>query len=68
MRKSEQICARITPAEMAILKVVADEQRMLLSEFVRQTLAEKVLILKQDNHEGLPSHLPFNSPILYRYK
>ena len=42
MRKSEQICARVTPAQMTTLRALADRQSMLLSEFIRRTLAEKV--------------------------
>jgi hypothetical protein len=42
MRKSEQICARVTPVEMARLRALADTQSMLLSEFIRQAMAEKV--------------------------
>ena len=42
MRKSEQICARVTSAQMTTLRALADRQSMLLSEFIRRTLAEKV--------------------------
>lgn len=45
MRKSEQICARITPEEMTTLRELADKHCMLLSDFIRQTLAEKVRVL-----------------------
>ncbi len=41
MRKSEQVCARVTPEAMASLRVAAKKQSVLLSEFVRRTLAEK---------------------------
>jgi hypothetical protein len=42
MRKSEQICARVTPEVLAGLRAAADKQSVLLSEFVRRALAEKV--------------------------
>jgi hypothetical protein len=42
MRRNEQICARVTPDEMATLRALAARQSMLLSEFIRRTLAEKV--------------------------
>jgi hypothetical protein len=42
MRKSEQICARVTPEVMASLRVSAERESLLLSEFVRRTLLEKL--------------------------
>jgi hypothetical protein len=42
MRKSEQVCARVTPDVMTSLRALAGRQSILLSEFIRQTLAEKV--------------------------
>jgi hypothetical protein len=55
MRKSEQICARVTPAAMATLRALADKHSMLLSEFIRRTLAEKVrtLTTAEAGNEGL---------------
>lgn len=48
MRKSEQVCARVTPEVMTNLRMLADRQSMLLSEFIRRTLAEKVSRLAAD--------------------
>ena len=42
MRKSEQVCARVTPEVMTNLRTLAKKHSMLLSEFIRRTLAEKV--------------------------
>ena len=42
MSKSAQICTRITPEVMTSLRALADRQSILLSEFIRQTLAETV--------------------------
>ena len=52
MRKSEQICARITPAQMTTLRALAGRQSMPLSEFIRQTLAEKVTDLTTGEPDG----------------
>jgi hypothetical protein len=42
MRKSEQICARVTPEVMTTLRTLPAAHSMLLSDFIRQTLAEQV--------------------------
>ena len=42
MSKSAQICTRVTPEVMMSLRALADRHSILLSEFIRQTLAEKV--------------------------
>ena len=46
MRRNEQICARVTADEMSTIRMLADEHSMLLSQFIRQALAEKVARLK----------------------
>jgi uncharacterized protein (DUF1778 family) len=45
MRRNEQICARVTADEMTALRTMAQSQSMLLSQFIRQALAEKVASL-----------------------
>ena len=70
MRKSEQICARITPGEMAILRALADRHCLLLSEFIRQVLAERVseLTTAEANSGGLVMHCHPDVPFRYRYR
>ena len=45
MRRNEQICARVTADEMTALRTMAQSQSMLLSQFIRQALAEKLASL-----------------------
>jgi uncharacterized membrane protein YwzB len=45
MRRNEQICARVTADEMATLRSMAESQSMLLSQFIRQALTEKLASL-----------------------
>jgi uncharacterized protein (DUF1778 family) len=45
MRRNEQICARVTADEMAALRSMAESHSMLLSQFIRQALAEKLASL-----------------------
>jgi hypothetical protein len=54
MSKSAQICTRITPEVMTSLRALADRQSLLLSEFIRQTLTEKVskLMTGEVSNEG----------------
>jgi hypothetical protein len=52
MRKSEQICARVTPEVMANLRALADKESMVLSEFIRRALAEKASQLASPNAHG----------------
>jgi hypothetical protein len=69
MRKSEQVCARVTPEVMTILRTLADRQSMLLSEFIRQTLAEKVSRLtigEVGSGELVPRQA--DVPFQYRYR
>jgi len=70
MRKSEQVCARITPDEMTTLRALAEKHCMLLSEFVRQTLAEKVsrLTIDEAANEQLLGHRQTDVPFRYRYR
>ncbi len=71
MRKSEQVCARVTPEVMARLRVVAEKQCLLLSEFVRRTLAEKVNELaaaKASNETGSGDHRMADPGFRYRYR
>ena len=42
MRKSEQLCVRITAEEITTLKAMATRRSIRLSEFVRLALAEKM--------------------------
>jgi hypothetical protein len=58
MRKSEQICARVTPEVMASLRSMANKHSMLLSEFIRRTLAEKVSGLAPGVQGNEPGHGP----------
>jgi hypothetical protein len=72
MRKIEQICARVTPDDMAALREWAARQEMLLSEFIRRTLAEKLTQLKtgEDGNEavGPSQHRQPSVQFLYRYR
>jgi hypothetical protein len=52
MRRNEQICARVTADEMAALRSMAERQSMLLSQFIRQALAEKVASLTMSPGTG----------------
>ena len=58
MRRNEQICARVTADEMAALKSMAESQSMLLSQFIRQALAEKLGSLTTSPGTG-PASLVF---------
>lgn len=42
MRKSEQICARVTEEEMECLRQLAARRSILLSELIRRTLANEI--------------------------
>jgi hypothetical protein len=69
MRKSEQVCARVTPEVMTTLRNLAAAHSMLLSDFIRQTLAEKVsrltsVIASEDT--GLGQRKP-EGPFQHRY-
>jgi hypothetical protein len=70
MRKSEQVCARVTPEVMTTLRVLADKHSMLLSEFIRRTLAEKVsrLTAGEAGNEGEPVPRQPDAPLQYRYR
>jgi len=72
MSKSAQICTRVTPEVMTSLRALADRQSLLLSEFIRQTLAEKVSRLTttgQASNEGGPVHRELGDvPFQYRYR
>ena len=61
MRRNEQICARVTPDEMWLLRVLAAKQQILLSEFIRRALMEKVTRhdreLQSNQHASLPSSI-----------
>jgi hypothetical protein len=61
MRKSEQICARVTPEVMTTLRTVAAAHSMLLSDLIRLTLAEKVskLTAGDSGHGQRKSEDPF---------
>ena len=41
MRRTEQLCVRVTAAEIATLRELAARQSIRLSELVRRALAEK---------------------------
>jgi hypothetical protein len=41
VRKTEQLCVRVTAEEIATLRELATRQSIRLSEFVRRALAEK---------------------------
>jgi len=47
MRRNEQICARVTLDEMRQLRELAARQQILLSEFIRRALTEKVTRLTE---------------------
>jgi hypothetical protein len=71
MSKSAQICTRVTPEVMTSLRVLADRQSMLLSEFIRQTLAEKTNKLttgQVSNEAGLVQRETDSVPVQYRYR
>jgi hypothetical protein len=71
MSKSAQICTRVTPEVMTSLRVLADRQSILLSEFIRLTLVEKVSTLMTDgaSNEGRPVHREAHDvPFQYRYR
>lgn len=42
MRKAEQVCVRVTQDDLIRLRELATEQRVLLSEFVRRALTQKL--------------------------
>jgi hypothetical protein len=65
MRKSEQVCARVTPEVMTTLRAVAAAHSMLLSDFIRRTLAEKVSTLTAGD-SGLGQREP-EGPFQRRY-
>jgi uncharacterized protein (DUF1778 family) len=50
MRRNEQICARVTPDEMRLLRELAAKQQILLSEFIRRALMEKVTHHDRDSN------------------
>jgi hypothetical protein len=68
MSKSAQICTRVTPEVMTSLRALADRQSILLSEFIRQTLAEKVSGLTASNEGGLLHRETGVVPFQYRYR
>ena len=71
MSKSAQICTRVTPEVMTSLRVLADRHSILLSEFIRQTLAETVnkLTTGQASNEGGLAHRERDSvPFQYRHR
>jgi hypothetical protein len=71
MSKSAQICTRVTPEVMTSLRALADTQSLLLSEFIRQTLGEKVsrLTTGQASNEGGLVHREIGDvPFQYRYR
>ena len=71
MSKSAQICTRVTPEVMTSLRALADRQSILLSEFIRQTLADQVNKLttgQASNEGGLVHREPGFVPFQYRYR
>jgi hypothetical protein len=68
MSKSAQICTRVTPEVMTSLRALADRQSLLLSEFIRQTLAEKVSRFTASNEGGLVHRETVDVPFQYRYR
>lgn len=71
MRKSEQVCARVTPEVMASLRALADRQSMLLSEYIRRALAEKLNELatpNASNETGSSHHQVGDLGFRYRYR
>ncbi len=71
MRKNEQVCARVMPETMESLRAVAEEQSMLLSEFVRRTRAEKVNELtapKASNEAGSSDHRVADPGFRHQYR
>jgi hypothetical protein len=54
MRRSEQICARVTADEMTAIKRMSKQHSMLLSEFIRQALTEKMANLQVNTTEVSP--------------
>jgi len=71
MTKSAQICTPVTPEVMTSLRVLADRHSILLSEFIRQTLAERVSRLTigaASNEGGLVHRERDDVPFQYRYR
>jgi len=71
MSKSAQICTRVTPEVMTTLRALADRHSILLSEFIRQTLAETVNKLttgEASNEGGLVHRERDDVPFQYRYR
>jgi hypothetical protein len=71
MSKSAQICTRVTPEVMMSLRALADRHSILLSEFIRQTLAEKVsrLTTGEASTEGRLVHRETDDvQFQYRYR
>ena len=71
MSKSAQICTRVTPEVMTSLRALADTHSILLSEFIRQTLAEKTNKLttgQVSNEAGLVQRETDSVPVQYRYR
>jgi hypothetical protein len=71
MSKSAQICTRVTPEVMTSLRALADRHSILLSEFIRQTIAEKVSRLttgEARNEGGLVYREAHDVPSQYRYR
>jgi hypothetical protein len=71
MSKSAQICTRVTPEVMTSLRALADRHSILLSEFIRQTLAERVgrlTIGAGSNGGGLVQRETGDIPFQYRYR
>jgi hypothetical protein len=71
MSKSAQICTRVIPEVMTSLRALADRQSLLLSEFIRQTLAERVSRLTigaASNEGGLVHRKAGDVPFQYRHR
>jgi hypothetical protein len=71
MTKSAQICTPVTPEVMTSLRVLADRHSILLSEFIRQTLAERVsrLTTSEASTAGRPEHRETGDvQFQYRYR
>ena len=68
MRKSDQVCARVTPAVMATLRALAGRHHLLLSEFIRRLIAEGLDRLTTDEAGGRNSVVPHrpDTPVRYR--
>jgi hypothetical protein len=67
MRKSEQVCARVTPEVMANLRALADKESMVLSEFIRRALAEKANQLGRLSSSAA-HHEVRQEPLRYSYR